>query len=226
MDLNKFNKYLKKINNFETWDSISEIQLSKIEKDLLKEYIRNMYDAIVSDKDETHMKLQTKKIKKSEPTYDEKKIEVKVEPVVQEPIAEVKQTESVKESPKAEITPEIKSEEIPEPQTIKNYQVSAEFNSLFEDSMSTELSEKLSKTPLSDLAKAFGLNEKIFTVNELFGGDIASFDNAINSLNSMTNIESAKEFIIENLVSKYNWDTESKLKKAEYFIKRVKRRYL
>ncbi|MEZ4906729.1 MAG: hypothetical protein R2771_03585 [Saprospiraceae bacterium] len=104
--------------------------------------------------------------------------------------------------------------------------VSSAFNALFDDSNSTELSEKLSKTPLSDLSKAFGLNEKIFTINELFAGDFADFETTISELNSMSNINDAKEYIVNKLVPKYNWDSDDKLKKVEYFIKSVKRRYL
>ncbi|MEZ4906730.1 MAG: hypothetical protein R2771_03590 [Saprospiraceae bacterium] len=72
MDFNRFNKYLRKINNFENWDSPSEIQLSKIELDLIKEYVRKLYDALNSDENTaTTVKNDTPKIK-----------EVKIEPQV------------------------------------------------------------------------------------------------------------------------------------------------
>ena len=40
---------------------------------------------------------------------------------------------------------------------------------IFEEKPITELSDKLSQTPISDLTKAMGISERIFTVNELFG---------------------------------------------------------
>ena len=96
---------------------------------------------------------------------------------------------------------------------------------LFEHGSAKELSEKLSNLPIKDLRKAMGLNEKIFTMNELFGGSQPDYDKAMNELNGMSNFEQAKVYLIQNIAGKYGWTKRGKKKKAQNFIKLVRRRY-
>ena len=79
--------------------------------------------------------------------------------------------------------------------------------------------------PIKDIKKAMGLNERIFTVNELFGGDQAIFDLTTDTLNKLPDFTQAKNFLMRNAASKYNWDKKGKKSKAKNFIKLVKRRY-
>ncbi|RMF20426.1 MAG: hypothetical protein D6765_16895, partial [Bacteroidetes bacterium] len=102
----------------------------------------------------------------------------------------------------------------------------AEAEALFEIPPAKELSEKLSMAPIRDLRKAMGLNEKIFTINELFGGDKELYENAILMLNELDNFEQAKAYLLENMVLKFGWTTKDKKKKARNFINLVRRRYL
>ena len=96
---------------------------------------------------------------------------------------------------------------------------------LFSTSEAKELSEKLSELPISDLTKAMGLNERIFTINELFGGDQQLFNNTMSRLNQFSSFSEASRYLAQEVAGKQNWTKKSKKKKAKEFIKLVKRRY-
>lgn len=256
MDIVKFKKYLNKVNHLEDWFDDSEIDISEIEKDLLLEYLRKMYDAaIFSSNDEYSPAIPKteKKVKSSEPYHDAQKPkeQPKKEEKTSKPAPKIPKEKTIKNQPNIEkrvvekadtpvqeqivvVKPE--TQEVPitvvEPQIIKaetnqsNYHFSGELLDAFSIKQSNELSEKLSQMPISDLTKAFGLNERIFNTNELFGGDNALFDQVINKLNSFNRISEAKEFLLNEIAVKYQWDSEGKQKKAVSFIRTIKRRYL
>jgi len=96
---------------------------------------------------------------------------------------------------------------------------------LFEVNAVSELSDKLSQSPVKDLTKAMGINERIFTVNELFGGNQDEFNNLMVALNGMPNYDEARTVLMKSAASKYDWDTPAMQKKARTFIKLVQRRF-
>ena len=100
-----------------------------------------------------------------------------------------------------------------------------ELENLFEHHQAREISEKLSELPIQDLGKAMGLNEKIFTINELFDGDQEAFKNAIQVLNSLSTFEEAKHYLVREVALRYNWAISDRKNKAKNFIKLVRRRY-
>jgi len=99
------------------------------------------------------------------------------------------------------------------------------FDKLFDTEYARELSDKLSASKIEDIGKAMGLNEKIFTVNELFGGEHTAFEKAINDIHACSNFNEAKIYISEQLAPKYQWMEGGKFKKAKEFIKLVKRKF-
>lgn len=88
-----------------------------------------------------------------------------------------------------------------------------------------ELSEKLSQSPIKDIKKSMGLNERILTQNELFGGDKAMFDLTLDTLNKLPDFNQAKLFLIQNAATKYKWTAKVRKGRAKEFIKLVKRRF-
>lgn len=96
---------------------------------------------------------------------------------------------------------------------------------LFAFKRAQELSEKLSELPIRDLSTALGLNEKIFTINELFGSNKDVYDRTVSAINNMNNFDEAKAYLIQNIVSTYDWTNGEKKKKAKIFIKLVRRRF-
>lgn len=67
---------------------------------------------------------------------------------------------------------------------------------------------KHQKNPVSDLKKSIGINEKFSFINELFEGDLNSYNNAIEQLNNCNNFQQAMEIISNQLGEKYNWSHE------------------
>ncbi|MBL0340665.1 MAG: hypothetical protein IPP71_06935 [Bacteroidetes bacterium] len=71
------------------------------------------------------------------------------------------------------------------------------------------LAVKLQKNPVSDLRKSIGINEKFAFINELFDGDLNSYNEAIDLLNSSNGIQHAIEVLQTNLSEKYNWNGDN-----------------
>ncbi|MGB1216577.1 MAG: hypothetical protein ACPG5P_01805, partial [Saprospiraceae bacterium] len=79
--------------------------------------------------------------------------------------------------------------------------------SLFNDDSSGDLSDKLSNSPIRDLNKAFGLNDKLMYANQLFDGQNHIFKETIEVLNACNSFEQAKIYLIENVAKAYNWSS-------------------
>lgn len=103
--------------------------------------------------------------------------------------------------------------------------IDPDLEELFSFKTATELSEKLSQLPIGDIKKAMGLNERISTQNELFGGDNAAFEKTVEALNQLRSYDEAKNYLIRDVAVRYNWVSKAKKDKAKEFIKLVKRRY-
>lgn len=233
MDLDKSKLILKKINRL--YDLINEFgEASDTEKDLIKAYVIDLYGAVISDGSEDleaeEMRKKLKKRKKLEKKMRKKeKVEKKA----------VKTMEAEPSEPVATLTPS-RPATIPEPalkpkaspvvETVKvaasaQPAVSNQLKELFEVSGGDDLSDKLSQRPIKDLTKAMGINEKIFTVNELFGGNSDEMNNMLVALNGLSSYDEAKNVLMRSVASKYDWSSDEKVKKARTFLKLVSRRY-
>ncbi|MBK9291682.1 MAG: hypothetical protein IPM52_08670 [Bacteroidetes bacterium] len=70
------------------------------------------------------------------------------------------------------------------------------------------LAARLGKSPISDLRKAIGINDKFLFINELFEGNIQQYNHAIDELDGFKSYNGAKTYLIELSVL-YGWDPES-----------------
>jgi hypothetical protein len=77
---------------------------------------------------------------------------------------------------------------------------------------------KFSHMPLSSLANAIGTNERFLFTRELFEGDMESFTETLQKLDTMNNIQEAAEYLREN----FKW---KKSETSLWFIDLVKRRF-
>lgn len=240
MNLEKTSLVLKKINRlYELIQSLGEA--SHTEKDLLKAYVLDLYEAVaLSDEDEIledfeieEMKEKMNKLKKQENKL-KKELEKKMEKAesmsdnyledneeLEDESSEEKEDKTEKESP---AEPEEPEEESAEEELAES--LSEEMIQLFDIKDSTELSDRLANAPIADLTKAMGINEKIFTVNELFDGNKEEMDNILRALNNLTDFEEAKSVLARSVAPKYKWLEKQRLKKARNFIRLVRRRYI
>ncbi|MBK9631051.1 MAG: hypothetical protein IPO62_08285 [Saprospiraceae bacterium] len=117
--------------------------------------------------------------------------------------------------------PPVDSEKLEE-----QHSINSKYSSIFDCLKISDLSEKLELTPIKDLKNGMGLNEKILAQQELFGGDKDSFNKAISDLNECSNLENAKNYLIQNVIPKYHWDKPDKEKFVDSFLKHIQRRFL
>jgi len=101
---------------------------------------------------------------------------------------------------------------------------SDDYEELFEMPATKELSDRLSSTPVKDLTRAISINEKILTCNELFGKDKTRFNDALKTLNGFGSFTEARPYLA-SLANEFGWDQKEAKKKAQVFIKLVRRRY-
>lgn len=71
----------------------------------------------------------------------------------------------------------------------------------------SSLADKLSKSPIADLRKAVGLNQKFSFISALFAGDSKAYDQLMESLNAAPDyVEAAR--IVRDEMKKRSWDAE------------------
>lgn len=237
MDINRIERRVKKINAvLEAFKEDNRI--SAIEKDLLLGYVRELYDLIrESDADPFDVTAaapspEVKAAPEVAPTVVKpevvKPVEVPVHQTVapkEEVVIEVqaapipKKEEVVVEVPKAVEPPQ------PQPVAAQKQNYSEEMEAIFKMDEITDLSAKLSMSKIDDISKAIGINERIFTINELFGGNGNLFTNIINQLNACRDFDQAKALLIAEVAIPQQWEKEDKVRKAQQFVKHVRRKF-
>ena len=150
-----------------------------------------------------------------------------VEQVIEEVVIEIPQQETPVEEPAAvlpeprlEPTPEPVAESVPfavEPASpvaeLPHKAAAPERSGLF-------LNDLLEKKNLSDFRKAFSLNDRFRFRRELFGGDEARLNKAINDLNELHSYEDSVTYLNNEL--KWNIEDEA----VADFIKLLEKRFL
>ena len=233
MDLKKAKILLDKINALYKNLSADKDNISTIEKDLMRSYIQQLYESFL-DLPASSNAAPAVEIIKSTPKVRVKKTPPKVvTPPPPKPAPAAKTPPPPAPAPKAKKAapaPPPPPPPAPKPKPVPKAApappvATGEMEELFAMNSAKELSEKLSELPIKDIKKAMGLNERIFTVNELFGGDQAAFDAVTTTLNGLKNFDAAKGYLIRNVAGKYKWAAKTRKNKAKNFIKLVKRRY-
>lgn len=87
----------------------------------------------------------------------------------------------------------------------------------------TELMEVLKESPVKDLRKAIGINDRFIFLNELFRGDENTYDRSIRTINNFNIYAEAEFWISRELKLKLGWDTNSPT--VIHFDQLVKRRF-
>jgi hypothetical protein len=245
MDIQVFNKKLHKISAL-TENAISDGQFSPLERELILSYIRELYDIVLDEKHPLDVRQAPVVVeRKAEPLSAEPirqaetpKAAPIAEPiVVPQPVAhtvvveekvvipqpEPIQIQKVEEVVKAE---PVKQVEIQKPSFVPNAGSSDALAELFVDEKISDLSDKLALSPIKDLTKSMGINERIFTQQELFGNNQAHFSETLEGLNKCQSFDEAKQYLVHNVIYKYDWVAEQNIKKAVTFIKLVKRKFI
>lgn len=84
-----------------------------------------------------------------------------------------------------------------------------------------ELSQKLTDTPIKDLRKAIGVNDRYLFLNELFRGDEAMYERSIKTIQNFSIYAEAEFWIRRELKVKIGWlDSDPVVKQFDQLVKR------
>lgn len=212
---------------------LNAAEISNIEKDLMLGYISSLYELFLFDEQAAVKPMTkpkkavgnvtkpvrvTKEVKEITPPKPEPKPKPKPTP---EPVAE---PEPIVVTPKVETPPPVVEKPVVFAPPVQV--VHPDHESLFAFKKATDLSEKLRDRPISDLNKAFAINDKLLTISKLFDGDADAFKDTVKELNQLNSFEDAKVYLSNNVVDKFNWTAKSRAKTAKIFIKTINRRFL
>ena len=87
----------------------------------------------------------------------------------------------------------------------------------------TELAHVLKDTPIKDLRKGIGINDKFLFVNELFRGDEAMYERSIKTINGFHILPEAEYWINRELKVKLGWNDNKDT--VQHFYHLVRRRF-
>lgn len=213
----------------------SNPQLSALERDLILNYLRDLYDVflessapalpvlkikdpvvpIAQDRESSQKILEFKF-----EHHDEKAPAEEPVPVAQIPVPEPVVIASV--PPKEEIKTPVEST----PGVSKSNPIPVSILELFDIRKGSELSDKLNDLPLRDINRAIGINDRMEIIHTLFGGQKQLFEQIITDLNNFKVYEEALNLLGHGPAIHYKWDHDDRKEKAVEFIRMIRRRYL
>jgi hypothetical protein len=86
-----------------------------------------------------------------------------------------------------------------------------------------ELASSLKDTPVRDLKKAIGINDRYVFISELFRGDEAMYERSIKTINNFRILPEAEYWMERELKLKLGWDDTRE--SAKHFFQLVRRRF-
>jgi len=140
-------------------------------------------------------------------------IEAQPEPKVEEKIEVVTQEEAKVEEPKTEAVQEEPKVEVKE----KGSSFLDRLN-IPDNSISSQIAER----KIDTLSGAFGINQRLLYINELFDGSGEEFSDAVKMLDTQPGLDAASHKV-EELAFKYSWNPEEEA--VLEFLAIIKRRY-
>jgi hypothetical protein len=86
-----------------------------------------------------------------------------------------------------------------------------------------EVGHRLTDSPIKDLKKAIGINDRFVFINELFRGDEVMYERSLKTINSFRIMAEAEYWIERELKVKLGWDDMKET--TRHFYQLVKRRF-
>lgn len=87
----------------------------------------------------------------------------------------------------------------------------------------TEVAQVLKETPIKDLRKGIGINDRFVFVRELFRGDEAAYERSIKTINNFNIYSEAEYWMSRELRLKLGWNDDNET--AKHFYQLVRRRF-
>lgn len=211
-------------------------KLPSIERDILLAKLATTYEEILLEKEPLTTKIEGK-----QPAASEKTAEPQVKSIVNHTetpktdATETVQPRSIdlpKHQPKTDnidirstpkTAPPLAPQNHEESSAIlaDKYQGKRKFRNelIAEQHQKIDMQSKLQNKPITDLAKAIGINDKFLFIKELFGGDADLYNQTIKHLNQAVDLNEAIIYIHEN----FDWDADNETAMA--FIDLVRRKF-
>lgn len=104
------------------------------------------------------------------------------------------------------------------------FSIPSSLSPLFEYRPSRELADKLGEQRVEDLSRALTINERQLYAHELFGKDHQGMLEIIGKLNQMRELDDALQLLV-SLANRYNWVEEERMDIAKDFIRLVRRKF-
>lgn len=248
MDSKKFKNKLNKIATI--FDSMqADHSISSLEKELLKKYVVQLYETLLEETKGTSKSVDSVNTKvideapKKEPVKEASELSQTSAPAAPQAVSS-----PIPETPAPSVNKTVIAEPVKEKvavsETIKQavpvavatatastvvantLEMSAELQPIFERIEATELSDRLSISKVKDIGKSMGINEKIFTIKELFAGDQSLFNSVISKLDACESYDEAAQYLSSTVARDQKWGDASKVKKAKTFVKLVQRKFV
>ena len=136
----------------------------------------------------------------------------------------------IKSKPKSQL--DLHFDPMNEIPTFSQYKIGKEVNEAVEQQESfndrlkenrTELMHSLKETPIRDLRKGIGINDRFVFISELFRGDEPMYERSIKTINSFNIYPEAEYWMNRELQIKLGWDDTKEI--VKHFYQLVKRRF-
>lgn len=210
-----------------------EIEPEKIEPEKMIETPQFIPQAIMEDvsKNTETNENQTIEIEfETSPSVENSVQEKVVEKIVEKPKTEDNPT-NIEKKPLDFVWEQPEKEDIPNVQNNENQIVAEIFHEnadtiigkMEKETEDHSVLSKISKLHIDDLKKAIGINDRFLFINELFNGNISSYNQFIEDLDKFDDGLQAWEYI-ETVKSKKSWDSTSTAYKRLFEI--VERKFL
>ena len=143
---------------------------------------------------------------------------------------EVISVPKIKSKPKSQL--DLHFDPMNEIPTFSQYKIGKDVNETVEQQESfndrlkenrTELMHSLKETPIRDLRKGIGINDRFVFISELFRGDEPMYERSIKTINSFNIYPEAEYWMNRELKIKLGWDDTKEI--VKHFYQLVKRRF-
>jgi len=143
---------------------------------------------------------------------------------------EVISVPKIKSKPKSQL--DLHFDPMNEIPTFSQYKIGKEVNEAVEQKESfndrlkenrNELMHSLKETPIRDLRKGIGINDRFVFISELFRGDEPMYERSIKTINSFNIYPEAEYWMNRELKIKLGWDDTREI--VKHFYQLVKRRF-
>lgn len=229
-NLNQYNSDLKQLSDLLERLANGELSIEELTK--LEEVTRRLHERSIilkykayeghstpnstdESKEEQNQEQKEEILEDDDPSFDMSIFDVTVEDIEKE--IEEEEIEAGTDDPATEA--EEKDEE-----SIVDEPTGSDEKSFIDqlDLNDNSLASSFAGGKLDSLIGAFGLNERLRFINNLFDGSSELFSDAVKSLDTQSDFESAKQ-TIDTLASEHNWDPEDD--SVLEFMTYVNRRY-